>query len=162
MTLILYASKHGTVAKLAQELADRLSDECTLVDIKHQKVPSLAPYSAVILGFSVHAGHVQKAITGFAKQHISELKDKHLGLFCSCLSEESLSIDYIHKNFTPETIESVLSIGLFGGGVYFEKMNVIERFIMKKITKKDRSYSTVDLKSVDEFVRLFEQNSTQG
>ncbi len=41
-------------------------------------------------------------------------------------------------------------------------MNVIERFIMKKITKKDRSYSTVDLKSVDEFVRLFEQNSTQG
>ncbi len=160
MTLIVYASKHDTVTKCANILAEKLADKCTLINIKNQSIPSLDSYSALILGFSIHAGSVQKSIVNFSKNHISQLRAKDFGLFCSCLSNENQAIAYFHRNFPADVINAAKTIGIFGGAIYFEKMNFMERFVMKRITHKKGNFSTINEINIDEFVRLFEQNLT--
>lgn len=158
MTLIGYISKHGATQQCAILLEQRLKDTCRLVDLKKEELGDLESYDAVILGFSVHAGSIPKKIKSIAENNIATLKSKRFGLFCSCLSKEDEAIEYFHKNFSTNTIKGTKTIGVFGGAVYFEKMNVIERFIMKKLTKTDKSYSTISEESIEEFVRLFEQD----
>lgn len=157
LTLIVYATKHGAVKAFAEKLSDRLEDSCTLVNCLKEVPPPLDDYSAVILGFSVHAGYAQKKIIKYVTNNIDKITARRFGLFCSCLSEENQAIEYFHKNFPAEIVKASHAIGIFGGIVDFEKMNLIERFIMKKITKSDKSFSTVDENSIDEFVKTFQQ-----
>ncbi len=156
LTLIIYATKHGAVRTCAEILSEKLADDCTITHIKHDQIPSLDEYSSVILGFSVHAGSIPASIKKFTEDHIGKLKGKRFGLFCSCLSEEDQAISYFHKNFSTEVIKATKTIGIFGAEVTFEKMNPFERFIMKKITRRRESFSTINQENIGEFVRLFE------
>ncbi len=158
MTLIIYATKHGAVTSCAEILSERLADDCTIINIKKDKIPSLDDFDSVILGFSVHAGSISNQIKKFAEDHISKLKNKRFGLFCSCLSEEDQAISYFHKNFSTNVIKATKTIGIFGGKILFEEMNFVERFLMKRITKKDTSFSTLNHENIAEFIRLFEQD----
>ena len=50
-TAILFSSKHGTTAKVATILAEKLGDEnINLINLKTETNPNLDAYDAVILG----------------------------------------------------------------------------------------------------------------
>ncbi|MGM0431895.1 MAG: flavodoxin domain-containing protein [Spirochaetota bacterium] len=157
MILIVYASKHGATKYCAQVVAKKLGGEYDLVDCEHERVPEPESYSEILIGFSVHAGSVQKKIRKFVKRHAALLVEKQPGLFCSCLSDDNHAIEYFHKSFPASVIQSSRAIGMFGGSVQFEKMNFIERFIMKKITKTDTSFSRISDEAMDTFVQRYKK-----
>jgi menaquinone-dependent protoporphyrinogen oxidase len=142
MTLIMYATKHGAVRYCAQQVEQRLADECELVDCSKQKRINISAFNRIIIGFSVHAGSIQPCILKFIRENLQELIQKQPGLFCSCLSKEEQAIGYFHKSIPAEIIQAARAIGMFGAIVDYSKMGLIEQFIMKRITKKPESYSS--------------------
>ena len=53
--------------------------------------------------------------------------------------------------FPEELIKHASSRGIFGGEFNFEKMNFIERFIVKKVVKVDKSVSKIDEEKINKF-----------
>ena len=53
--------------------------------------------------------------------------------------------------FPAELIQHATATGMFGGEFNFEKMNFIEKAIIKKISKIEKSVSKIDEQSIVEF-----------
>jgi menaquinone-dependent protoporphyrinogen oxidase len=87
-TAIVFASKHGTTAKVAHLIKNGLEYQNT--DIYNLKVASkidVDKYDCVIIGGSIHAGRVQSSLKKFCNKNHSILKSKHLGLFICCMDD---------------------------------------------------------------------------
>lgn len=81
--LIIYMSRHGTTAKVASELKEKLGTEkTTLVDLERDYVPSLDQFNTVIIGGSVHAGTIQQELMTFCIKNKRELLKKDWAFSC--------------------------------------------------------------------------------
>lgn len=159
MVLLAYASKYGATEACARKIAERIQGEVTLVDLTQEKEPSLDRYDSIAVGFSIYAGSLRKPVKKFLSDHLSEFSGKELSLFSSCLSPEETAMETIRKQLDPEIMGQVKRTAILGGQIQFEKMNVFERFIIKKIAKKSESFSTIDEERIDAFAQ---QLGSQG
>jgi menaquinone-dependent protoporphyrinogen oxidase len=57
-----------------------------------------------------------------------------------------------NEAFPEELRKYASAIGIFGGEFNFERMNVIEKFIVKKIAKVNESVSKISEESINQFV----------
>ena len=153
-TLIIYASKHGCTEKCSRLLMDKLNGEVKIVDIKKERVPELALFDNIIIGGSVYIGKIQKEVKQFCLKNISVLKKKKLGFFICCMSENDIAEKEIDTSFPEELLTNAVARGYFGGEFIFKKMNVFERFIIKKISKTDKDSSTISKENINKFAQL--------
>jgi menaquinone-dependent protoporphyrinogen oxidase len=88
--LLLYASTHGHTAKIAARIAAALEHDGATVDLRELGANAAEPappeYDAVILGGSIHAGHHQRALVKWAKQHHIALGVTPSAFFSVCLT----------------------------------------------------------------------------
>ncbi len=82
-TAIIYSSFMGKTRKIAKYIADRLNAD--IFDLKVQSNIDISGYSRIILGTGVHAGRPYARVTKFIEDNRSELNDKEVVLFISCL-----------------------------------------------------------------------------
>jgi menaquinone-dependent protoporphyrinogen oxidase len=144
-------SKHGCTRQAAQLLKDRMSSgDIELIDLKKNK-PSLDDYDCVVIGGSIHAGSVQKRIHDFCIQNLEILKQKKVGLYLCCMKEGKEAKEQFENAFPEELRNHSSANGLFGGEFNFKKMNFIERFLVKKIAKVDKSVSNLNKDSILKF-----------
>ena len=151
-TLIVYATHHGCTKNAALSLKDRLEGDVEVVDIK-KGVPGIDGVSTVIVGGSIHAGKIQRAIKGFLKKHRKKLTEKRLGLFLCCMYEGEQAKTQFEQAYPKELRESAVATGLFGGEFDFEKMSGLERVIVKKVANVTESVSKVNENAIDEFAK---------
>ncbi len=135
-TLILYASNHGITAQCAEQLQKRLGGTADLIRLTKGKAPDLSAYDTVILGGSIYAGGLQKAMKAFAAEHTEELLSKKLGLFISCMSPEE-DVPQLKANFPSELVTHASAVARLGGGFLFSKMNFIEKGMISTISKSE-------------------------
>ncbi|MCE5215013.1 MAG: flavodoxin domain-containing protein, partial [Methanobacterium sp.] len=86
-TLVVYGSRYGTAAEIAQEIARVIGEEGVEVDLKEDKeVKKLDPstYDLVIVGSGIKMGKWTKNSIKFLKKNKEILKDKKIALFVSC------------------------------------------------------------------------------
>ena len=57
-----------------------------------------------------------------------------------------------NESFPEELIKHVSATGIFGGEFNFEKMNFIERAMLRKIAKVDKSVSKISEENIAKFV----------
>lgn len=134
-TLILYTSKHGTAEKCAQALAAKLKGQ-VLVRLLTDNPPEMTDYDTVILGGSIYAGGIQKAMKDFAPRYQASLLKKRLGLFVCCMSEEAA--DKQLKSAFPEVlVNHAITTARLGGGFPFSKMSFMEKIVIKKVLKSE-------------------------
>lgn len=151
-TLIVFASRYGTVEKCTYKLKDLLKDNTTVLNIKDvKKIEDLNAYDTIIMGCSVHAGNIQGKMKKFFKKNLSLLKEKTVGLFLCTLTPPDQAGDYFQTNFPVQLVQHARARGLFGGELIFEKMNPIEQFILKKISKTDKSKSFLKQENIEQF-----------
>ena len=142
-TLIAYASTHGCTEKCASTLKAQLKGDVELVNLRKIKNPDLLAYDTVIIGGSIHAGRMQGAVKRFCGKQNDNLKTKKLGLFLCCMEEGDNAWKEFNEGYPQELIDHATAKGLFGGEFDFEKMNAIEKVIIKKIGKIDKSVSKI-------------------
>ncbi len=152
-TLILYATKFGSVAECAETLAGKIPGEKTILDAGRFTPPLPDGFDRIIIGCSVHAGKIQRSIIKYVEKNLPILEKKELAVFMCSLDSGEKGLEIL-KAALPETfMRSLKASGFFGGTVTFSKMNFIYRGMMKKITGRQEDYSTVDPEKIDAFAR---------
>ncbi len=150
--LIVYASHHGTTKKAVDLLCQDLKNhEITVVNIAEKTPPDVEPYDRVIVGGSIHAGRIQGKIKRYLSNHEKELLNKKLGLFICCMEKDHKAWDEFETVY-PETFKKhAVAHGCFGGEFLIDKMNFLQRVIIKKISGIDKTVSQIDLEAIKNF-----------
>jgi len=152
-TLILYASTHGTSRKVAGMIAEKISNSESMVhDLKTGNLPNLDDFDKIILGGSIHAGQMQSAVKKFGSKYHDLLLKKPLGLFIVGMEKNPSNKKMEIENAFPETLRKHASMIQFAGGEFlFEKMNLLQRLIIKKISNIDQTVSSIDETAIAAF-----------
>jgi menaquinone-dependent protoporphyrinogen oxidase len=156
-TLIIYTSSHGCTEKAVKELSQKLSGEITSMDLKHHPSPPLYEFDRIIIGGSIHAGQIQKRIRNFCSANLNQLKSKEIGLFICCMYEAEIAREEISNAFPEELHQMAKTEAIFGGEYNFDKMNFVEKLLVKKIAKVRESVSNLDHDSIDRFANRMEK-----
>ncbi|MDP4184230.1 MAG: flavodoxin domain-containing protein [Bacteroidota bacterium] len=157
-TAIIYISKHGTTEKVAKLIAEKQKHkDITLLDLRSITKPLIESYDRVIIGGSIHAGMIQKRIKSFCEDNLDLLLKKEIGLFICCMMKEKQNEQF--ENAFPQKLRDHCKVkGCFGGEFVFEKMNFLEKLIVKKVAQTDISISQIDYEAINLFVDEFWKN----
>ena len=150
--LIIYMSRHGTTAKVAAEIKEKLgAEKITLVDLEKDQVPSLDEFHSIIIGGSVHAGTIQQELMTFCIRNKTELLKKRLGLFMCFMNNDLGELEF-DDSFPIDLRRHAVAKGLVGGEFLIEKMTELERDSVKKVKGIEDSVYRIDKKAVGKFI----------
>lgn len=148
-TLVVYGSKYGATEICAKRIAKGLKGEVDLINLKEQKEISLEAYDKVVIGSAVYAGMLRKEVKAFYDKYKEVLEGKKIAVFLSCMDDQGLN-QYIDQGFSVAFREKLIAQAGCGGIFNFQKMNFLERFMMKQINKikqkKEENTLAVDMK----------------
>lgn len=151
--LIVYMSRHGTTARVAAELKEKLGPEkTTLVDIGKESVPSLDGFDTVIIGGSVHAGTIQQELMTFCIKNKFELLQKRLGLYMCFMNDDLKDLEF-EDSFPIDLRKHAIAKGLVGGEFLIEKMNSLERDAVRKVKGIEESVHRLDQNAIQTFIK---------
>lgn len=133
-SIIIYATRYGSVAKAAELIQKELGNDCKLVNVMIESVPPLDPFDTIILGGSIYIGKVQKELNVFVKANLKQLLSKKVGLFlCAGAPKQEDRDKELQGAFPPELFAHAAAKNVLGYAFTFEKMRFFDRLIMKKI-----------------------------
>jgi len=152
MIAIIYISKHGTTETVALKLHKLLnSEEVRPIDLRVNKNPDISQYDKIILGGSIHAGVIQKRMKSFCESNLESLLKKEIALFLCCMEQGEKAIEQFNNAF-PEILRMhSIKNEIMGGEFLFEKMNFLEKAIVKKIAGVKESISKINEQKIVEF-----------
>ena len=144
-TAIVYISQHGTTEKVARFLAEKSKQQVELISLKKEKSPDVSSFDRIILGGSIHAGGIQKRMKQFIENNLELLMQKEFGLFICCMDphKEKQEQEFEHA-FPNELKQAAKAKGIMGGEFCFERMNFLEKIIVKKVAGVSESVSRID------------------
>lgn len=149
--LIVYATTHGCTENCALKLKEGLAGETTLINLKKQS-PDLDAFDTVVIGGSIHAGKIQKRVRKFCDTHLDSLLTRKIGLYICCMEEGERAAEQLEDAFPDALKVYATARGLFGGAFDFDRMNAVEKAIIKKVAGVDSSVSKVSEESIRAFI----------
>lgn len=152
-TIILFTSHHCTTKKLAFQIAQDLEiDPDCDVDFSKNKKIDISSYDFVIIGSSIHAGSIPSDFKKFLIRNTGILMTKKIAIFmCGMEKQDKLILEFEY-NFPIELRLHSIANGLLGGEFLFEKMNFLEKLIIKKISGLVSSKSDIDYNKYYDFI----------
>jgi len=146
--LIAYETWAGATHQAADIVADALRAGGNTVDVKRVgKVKDASPYDAIVVGTSVHAGRLPRAVPAFAKRNQQALAAKPVACFVVCLTmcedtpeNRATATAYLDKVREAAPGMQPVDIGLFAGaliteGEDYQKLNPILRGMVGKMAE---------------------------
>ncbi|NMS91424.1 flavodoxin [Clostridioides difficile] len=154
-TIIIYSSKYGCTKDCANILKNKLSDNVTIIDINDSNTKiELSKFDTIIIGSSIYVGSVSKKIRVLCNDNIELLNKKRVGVFLCCGFSEQAD-KYLKSNFPASLLENVNAIGIFGSEARLEKMNFLDKLIMKSVAKGNYDSFKISQDNIDDFLRNF-------
>jgi Flavodoxin len=151
-TAIIFATKYGSTAEVARRLASVFNEKADLFDIAKDRIPSLDPYETVIIGGSVYMGRIQKKLRSYLETSRQELLSKRVGLYlCAAHPDLKTRQDELRQAFPEALYNHALIKDILGYALIFEKMHLMDRFIMSKIKGDKLSVSSYDDDKIQAF-----------
>ncbi len=147
-------SQHGCSEKAVRMLKEMSWKEVDMVNLKNQKPPDLHCYDTIIIGGSVHMGAIQGKIRKFCNEHEKELLDRRLGLFLCHMEEGETAHLQFNEAYSEKLRDHAVAKALFGGEFNMEKMNYLERMLIKKAAGVGESISRLNTKAIEDFGRV--------
>lgn len=149
--LIVYMSHHGTTEKIARDLALHLGEHQTrLVNLKDEVAPSPDLFDTIIIGGSIHGGQIQSRIKEYCEKYLEKLLSKRVGLFMCSMSPGKDVLEF-NAAFPEVLRQHAVAHGLFGGELLLEKMNFVEKLMVKTMSGRKKSYSALNTTAIEEF-----------
>lgn len=150
-TIIVYASLHGCTKKCAHMLSRLLEGKTDVINIKKNIDVDLSKYNTIIIGGSIHTGHINPSIDFFVTKHQNELIKKNLGVFLCFMDPISKGDYYFKKSFPDKIVNHVSVKGYFGGEFNFDKLTFFEKLFVKKTTNIDCSVTKIYEQQIHDF-----------
>jgi len=148
--LVVYGSRYGTAAEIAEEIARVIREEgikVDLVDAKSIKDGDVSPYDLVVVGSGIKMGKWTKQPLKFIKKNKESLASRKVAIFVSCGSaNEEKTRPEGQKKYLDEVAQKNLmnppvATGLFGS-VYDPEAkhgfmyNFYMRFVKQEMEEK--------------------------
>ncbi len=151
-TAVIFASSHGTTEKVAKQIQHGLgADRAQLINLKATKTIDLSLFDILIIGGSIHAGQMQGKVKRFCKKNLVDLLQKRVGLFMVGMNEPEFETQF--NNAFPELLRKhAVTSKCLAGEFLFEKMNFIERLIVKKVSGIKKDVSKIDEEKIAEWI----------
>ena len=149
-TAIVYATSHGTTEKVANMIASSIANT-ELLNISKSKKVDLTQYQQVIIGGSIHAGSIQRKVKNFCQQNLAQLLKMRVGIFICAMNEPEFEKE-LNSAFQETILNHAISKKVVGGEFIIEKMNFIEKFLIKKISGVTQTTSKLDSNKIKELV----------
>jgi menaquinone-dependent protoporphyrinogen oxidase len=157
-TIMIYATKHGSVENVVTILKEKIPGEIHLTNIMGEEPPQLADYENVIIGGSIYAGKIQKKLSKYIEKHLEELLTKRVGLFICGAQEEKIREKELVDAFPAELFQNAACKEVFGYEIHYEDMNFIEKKIVSTILGHKDSYSELSGEKMDHFAHIMAGN----
>lgn len=144
-TVILYDTKKGCTKKCAEYLHEKVpnSELFTLQTFD----TSLQNYDSVILLSPIYVGQVRKGMKKLIEAHRSELLQRPLSIALCGMNKDGFD-ETIQLSFDKEIREHA-AIHLVGGAYYFDKLNFLEKMVVKKIAKVSQSSEEINYEELN-------------
>lgn len=141
--LVAYASKYGATREIAEKIGEVLRQAGLPVDVQPvESCQDITPYKAVILGSALYVGSWQKGAVKFLQDQEKLLAARPVWLFSSGPSGEGDPVVLIEGPKLPAALQPVVDriqprdIAVFHGNINPQKVNFIEKFLVKNVVKK--------------------------
>ena len=120
--LIVYASRFGSTAEIAEAMGQAICDKVSSVDVLPvQKAKGVSGYDLIVLGGAARMGKILPETVRFAKKHGEALQSTPVAYFCSgmAMSEDTAEKRAEMMGYLDPlcAIAEPVSLGLFGGNV---------------------------------------------
>lgn len=156
-TLIAFAGNKGCSETIAMKMKEDLGKNITLVDLAKEDCPPLKEFHRIIIGGMVKAGQVQKRIKVFCQKNLDELLIKETGLFICSMETDDKARMQLMNAYPEDLINTAKSTAVFTGGYDFNRMNFIEKLIVKKVRKGNPVSAGLDFEAVRKFSRRMDR-----
>lgn len=147
---VVYATRHGTSRKVADRIATALGD-CETYSIQEARNLDPAAFERIVLGCSIHAGNSPKSMRDFCRRHREALLARPLALFlCSMNPKER---EHNRDVAYPKELRNhALACELVGGEYLVDRMNFVERFLVRRFSGATSSLSMLDEAAMERLV----------
>lgn len=152
--LVAYASKYGATEEIAECIGLALSQAGHQVSILPvDEVTNVSTYDVFVIGSAVYVGQWRRQAVKFLRKYKHELASKQVWLFSSGPTGNGNPVDIMKGWKYPPTLQFLIKaikpqdIALFHGQLNTEKLNLIERFLVKRIkapTGDFRDWTTIE------------------
>ena len=153
--LVVYGTKTGCTADIAEAVAEGLRSRGVTVDVKPaEEKPDPSAYDAVLVGSGVRAGMWHAHVKQWLVAHAPQLKERPLALFTACLTmhsnpEKAAEVRAYTDLLLTETGLEPVDVGLFPGMNLPKAFSLPERLIMKAMKAPEGDFR--DLEAVAEW-----------
>ena len=138
--LVIYASKNGATAEIAEKIEQVLQAAGLRTDLLSvDNIIDLTRYNAVILGSAVYIGHWRKKAAAFLKVNEKILSKQPLWLFSSGPTGQGDPVELSEGWSFPKALQPIADrirprdIVLFHGNVNIKNLGFIGKWMMKKV-----------------------------
>lgn len=151
-TVVVYAGSQRCCEKSAAMLVSGLGGDATLVSLDEETRLDLSPYDTVIIGGPVYFGRLDGRVRRFCRQHQEVLLLKRLGLYVCCVESGELTDEEVHELFPPDLHAHAEVVSFFGGEMALERLNFVQRFMVRSIAKVDHNISALSEERIGHFL----------
>lgn len=138
--LVVYATKYGATAGIAEKIGQVLRQAGLEVDVKAaDQAGDPATYQAVVLGSAVYIGRWRKEAVRFLRANEKALAQRPLWLFNSGPLGKGDAVELAGDLGFPKGLREIADrirprdIAIFHGAVDMDKLNPLERWMFKKV-----------------------------
>jgi menaquinone-dependent protoporphyrinogen oxidase len=162
--LVLYASTHGHTGTIAARIAEAIGPAAELRSIDAAKQLEPWRYDAVVVGASIHAGHHQKAVLEWVRDHAGVLNTLPSAFFSVCLTaaDDTDEARAASQAYIDEALESTgwrpQLTRTFAGALQYREYDLFTRLLIKLMMKRgghptdtSRDHDFTDWDAVDRF-----------
>ncbi|MBI9030951.1 hypothetical protein JEZ13_02950 [bacterium] len=156
-TLIIYATKNGSVKEVAQLIRKELKGEIKLVDIHEEIIQDVSEFDNIIIGSSIYFGQIDRQIKNFIFIHRPEILQSKLAIFIMAAESRPEMMDKQIKNAIPNDIYTKAEIvSVIGSEIKLKKFSWLVRLILKYVKKITCSYKNIDKDKILELAGKFQ------
>jgi menaquinone-dependent protoporphyrinogen oxidase len=138
--LVAYGTKYGATAEIAEKIGEVLRQAGPPADVlAADRAGDLSAYKAVVLGSAVYIGQWRKEAAKFLKDNEQALAGKPVWLFSSGPTGEGDPEELVQGWRLPGKLQPIADriqprdIAVFHGAVDADKLNFIERWMLKNV-----------------------------
>ena len=155
-TLIIYATKNGSVEEVAHLIKQKLKGNIKLVNAKKEKVEDISNYDNIIIGSSIYFGQIDRKIKNFIFLHRPEILHRKFGFFILAAEPKTEIMEKQMKDAIPHDLyNKALAVSVVGSQIKLEKFSWLVVLILKYFRKIKNSYKDIDQTKISDFVEKF-------
>lgn len=157
-TIIIYSSKHGFTARIAEKIYNEISGEKRLIKFGSDIMPDIENFDNILLAGSIRIGTLNKKFKKFIDTNTALFAKKRLFLLYAAGNKEQENIEMM---FNETLFKTAKGIYWLGSEMIIKKLDFIERLLLSMM-KKMKNYTNENTQAITDIIKLVNETQDVG